>query len=71
MTQVTGEWKGVTAGGCTNHPQTYPNNPVYQLQLAGPAAASVTLQLKGPRVYQVRCRTPHGIVVTDIGQTDH
>ncbi|XP_037084848.1 LOW QUALITY PROTEIN: calpain-7-like [Pollicipes pollicipes] len=48
---VTGEWRGVTAGGCTNHPHTYPNNPVYQLRL--PAAASLTLQLKGPRVYQM------------------
>ncbi|KAJ8965118.1 hypothetical protein NQ314_004343 [Rhamnusium bicolor] len=31
--QVTGEWKGITAGGCPNHPTTYPNNPKFKVEI--------------------------------------
>ena len=31
--EITGEWKGKTAGGCQNNTATYKNNPVYQLVL--------------------------------------
>lgn len=31
--EVTGGWKGKTAGGCQNNHSTYKNNPLYQLVL--------------------------------------
>ncbi len=31
--ELTGEWKGKTAGGCQNNPSTYKNNPLFQLVL--------------------------------------
>ena len=41
--QVTGQWKGVQAGGCANHRETWPNNPKYQLVLDSPSHLQVTL----------------------------
>lgn len=49
-----GEWKGITAGGCRNHPATYPNNPRYRLVLDTIRDDnSVLLDLKGPKQYQI------------------
>ena len=31
LTRLKGEWKGRTAGGCQNHPQSYLNNPQWGL----------------------------------------
>ena len=31
--EITGEWKGKTAGGCQNNQATYKNNPLFQLVL--------------------------------------
>jgi calpain-7 len=31
--EITGEWKGKTAGGCQNNPTTFKNNPLFQLVL--------------------------------------
>ncbi|XP_015603072.1 calpain-7 isoform X2 [Cephus cinctus] len=49
-----GQWKGITAGGCGNHPETYPNNPRYQLILESPNNNNCLLIiLKGPKQYQI------------------
>lgn len=50
--QVTGEWQGVTAGGCPNHPLTFKNNPKFRLELEG-ATNQVFVELKGPKQYQM------------------
>ena len=31
--EISGEWKGKTAGGCPNHLSTFKNNPLYQFEL--------------------------------------
>lgn len=31
--EITGEWKGKSAGGCQNNPSTFKNNPLYRLEL--------------------------------------
>lgn len=49
---VNGEWKGMNAGGCQNHP-TYRNNPRYSLKLGPRDPAQLTIELRGPKVYQV------------------
>lgn len=53
--QVTGEWKGVSAGGCPNHPTTYPRNPRFRLDIdaGGDGNAQLLLELKGPKQYQI------------------
>ena len=48
---MTGQWKGVQAGGCANNRETWPNNPRYQLTLDSPCHLQV--QLKGPKQYQM------------------
>lgn len=53
--QITdGQWKGVSAGGCGNHPVTYLNNPRYQMVLESSHNTNqVLLDLKGPKQYQI------------------
>ncbi|CAG9767404.1 unnamed protein product [Ceutorhynchus assimilis] len=52
--QVTGEWKGITAGGCPNYPTTYHNNPKFRLTIEGIAENNqILLELKGPKQYQM------------------
>ncbi|CAL8094585.1 unnamed protein product [Orchesella dallaii] len=52
--QVTGEWKGITAGGCANHPNTYKNNPCYQITFKSALNGHTMLvELRGPKVYDV------------------
>lgn len=53
--EVSGQWKGLTAGGCPNYPLTYQNNPKYKLTLGSSpkARATVSIELRGPKVYQV------------------
>ncbi|XP_023289870.1 calpain-7 isoform X2 [Orussus abietinus] len=49
-----GQWKGISAGGCGNHPQTYPNNPRYRLILESCHNNNYLLIiLKGPKQYQI------------------
>ncbi|XP_067205800.1 calpain-7-like isoform X2 [Linepithema humile] len=51
--EVTGQWKGVTAGGCGNHP-TYMDNPRYQIVLESSNNNNYLLIiLKGPKQYQI------------------
>ena len=50
--KVTGEWKGITAGGCPNYPETYKNNPVYFCEfqeVVNPNTLSVLVKVRGPR----------------------
>lgn len=48
-----GQWKGVTAGGCANHP-THINNPRYQMKLESSHNNNqVLLDLRGPKLYQI------------------
>ncbi|XP_054012473.1 calpain-7-like [Hylaeus anthracinus] len=48
-----GQWKGITAGGCSNH-ETYENNPRYQLVLESSNNNNyVLIILKGPKQYQI------------------
>lgn len=51
--ELTGQWKDITAGGCSNHP-TYQNNPRYQLVLESSMNNNYLLIiLKGPKQYQI------------------
>lgn len=46
----TGGWKGKTAGGCANYPDTFINNPVYQLSLESSNDNNeVYIDLRGPK----------------------
>jgi calpain-7 len=49
--ELKGEWKGSSAGGCPNYPETYSSNPKFQLKLD--ANSRVLIELKGPKQYQV------------------
>uniref|UniRef100_T1JH95 Calpain catalytic domain-containing protein n=1 Tax=Strigamia maritima TaxID=126957 RepID=T1JH95_STRMM len=52
--EITGEWKGNSAGGCKNHPATYNNNPLYQLQINSASDnTELLIELKAPKEYQV------------------
>lgn len=49
-----GQWAGLTAGGCGNHPATYQNNPRYQLVLdSSNNNNNLRVILKGPKQYQI------------------
>lgn len=50
--QITNDrWAGSRAGGCGNHPLTYPNNPRYQFTLDN--ASDLLIELKGPKQFQI------------------
>ncbi|CAF1353020.1 unnamed protein product [Adineta steineri] len=52
--EITGEWKGKTAGGCPNNPSTYKNNPLYQLVLNNREGTNhVKIELRAPKQFQV------------------
>lgn len=51
--EVTGEWKGRTAGGCRNH-DTYNNNPRYELRIDNKLTINhVLIELKAPSAFNV------------------
>lgn len=50
---INGEWKGIRAGGCQNHPATYRNNPKYKLKIGPKDQNNLVIELRGPKVYQV------------------
>ncbi|XP_060522923.1 calpain-7-like [Cylas formicarius] len=52
--EVTGEWKGPTAGGCPNHPASYPNNPKFRINIDSVSDNNhLLIELKGPKQYQI------------------
>ncbi|KAG5896976.1 hypothetical protein JTB14_018491 [Gonioctena quinquepunctata] len=52
--QVTGEWNGSSAGGCPNHPLSYPNNPKYRIEIESSSDNNqILIELKGPKQYQL------------------
>ncbi|KAL3272897.1 hypothetical protein HHI36_014357 [Cryptolaemus montrouzieri] len=52
--QITGEWKGFSAGGCPNHLETYKNNPKFKLALTSNSNDNqILIELKGPKQYQI------------------
>ncbi|XP_041366509.1 calpain-7-like [Gigantopelta aegis] len=54
--KITGEWKGVTAGGCGNFPDTHKNNPIYQLKIDNSATDNcILIEVLGPKQYSVGC----------------
>lgn len=49
-----GQWSGISAGGCGNHPATYQNNPRYELVLESSSNNNnLRVILKGPKQYQI------------------
>lgn len=49
-----GKWTNDTAGGCSNHMQTYPKNPIYQMSLQSATDNNhLLIDLKGPKQYYV------------------
>ncbi|TGZ60780.1 hypothetical protein CRM22_008339 [Opisthorchis felineus] len=54
--QVTGQWKGVNAGGCQNHLDTYDRNPCYQINLSNNDVDNQLLvEMRGPKDYAIGC----------------
>ncbi|XP_038044478.1 calpain-7-like [Patiria miniata] len=52
--QITGEWKGRTAGGCANNRASFVNNPIYQVTLLDKTKGNYFMvDLKGPREFHV------------------
>ncbi|KAL4705929.1 hypothetical protein ACJJTC_017511 [Scirpophaga incertulas] len=52
--RISGEWSGRTAGGCENHPQTYPNNPKFIFTIPNwRTPRHVVIKLMGPKNYQI------------------
>ncbi|OXA52212.1 Calpain-7 [Folsomia candida] len=52
--QITGEWKGKSAGGCLNHPESYQNNPCYKIALKTSSNENtLIIELKGPKDFHV------------------
>ncbi|XP_055352711.1 calpain-7-like [Paramacrobiotus metropolitanus] len=51
---ISGKWKGTTAGGCPNYPNTYKNNPIHQINLDNAKPDNqLLITLKGPKQYSV------------------
>ena len=49
--EITGVWKGKTAGGCGNYRDTYSNNPRYQFSVE--YDTHLLIEVKGPKQYQI------------------
>ncbi|XP_045498046.1 calpain-7-like [Colias croceus] len=51
---IRGDWAGRTAGGCINHPTTYPNNPKFLITVPDSITpCTLAAELKGPKQYQI------------------
>ncbi|KAK3587933.1 hypothetical protein CHS0354_014448 [Potamilus streckersoni] len=52
--RITGQWKGKTAGGCANFPETHRFNPIYQIKIDNTSTENyVLVELLGPKEYSV------------------
>jgi len=50
LQQITGEWKGKTAGGCANYPDTTVLNPTYQIKIDNKNTDNqLLIELRGPK----------------------
>lgn len=49
--ELKGEWRGSSAGGCPNYPETYNNNPKFQFKVD--VNSRILIELKGPKQFQV------------------
>ena len=53
LLQVTGEWKGRSAGGCGNYPESHALNPIHQLRIDNDSTDNMILvELRGPKSVQ-------------------
>jgi len=49
-----GEWRGKTAGGCSNNRETYHNNPIYHISLEdGSDENSLLIDLRAPKEFSI------------------
>lgn len=53
--EISGQWKGVSAGGCANYQLTHQNNPKFKLTVGTTPnhRPVVAIELRGPKSYQV------------------
>lgn len=52
--RITGHWKGRSAGGCSNYPETHKLNPIYQIKIDNNSTANhLLIELLGPKQYAV------------------
>ncbi|XP_014780312.1 calpain-7 [Octopus bimaculoides] len=52
--RITGHWKGITAGGCANYPETHKYNPIYQINIDNHFSDNnILIELMGPKQYAV------------------
>ncbi|XP_056141890.1 calpain-7 isoform X2 [Lampris incognitus] len=49
--RINGQWKGLSAGGCSNYKDSYKRNPTYQFNLERPGP--LLIELRGSRQYSV------------------
>jgi len=49
--ELTGQWSGRSAGGCSNNSDTWPNNPRFKLTVD--TDSQIQIEMKGPKVYQI------------------
>ncbi|CAF0761328.1 unnamed protein product [Brachionus calyciflorus] len=50
--RINGKWEGITAGGCSNHRDTYKNNPTYEINVNN-SDVYLKIELKGPQQFSV------------------
>lgn len=51
--KLNGEWNAASAGGCQNNPMSYKRNPKYQLKIGPRDAATLAIELRAQKTYQV------------------
>jgi calpain-7 len=48
--EIVSKWSGKSAGGCGNYPDTYKNNPLFQLEIQNNEIRNcVKIELRGPQ----------------------
>ncbi|THD23623.1 putative cytosolic ca2+-dependent cysteine protease calpain [Fasciola hepatica] len=54
--QIASQWKGVNAAGCRNNPETYENNPRFQINMPNNEPDNqLLIELRGPKDYAIGC----------------